>query len=114
MAVKKTSNGSASESANESNQYLATLCYFGIFWVIPFALGKKNEFVLWHAKQGIVLSIAWFAVMMLSWIPIINFFIAFPATILLLVINVLAIMKTWRGEKWELPFLAQYVKTLGL
>ena|SRR3989338_7422248 len=120
MATRKTSEQSGAPDASgnqpnvEKNKYLAAICYFGIFWIVPFALGKKNEFVMFHAKQGIVLSLAWLVVVMISWIPIINFIIGLPATILLIIINVLAILKTWRGERWELPFLAHYVKVLNL
>lgn len=116
MAVKKIGSDTpvtGHASVGESERALGAVSYLGIFWIVPFVTGQKSDFVMYHAKQGIVLSLAWFVVMMVSWIPLLNI-LMFPVAILLLVINILAIMKTWRGERWELPFLAQYVKLLNL
>ena len=35
------------------------LCYFGIFALIPLLTKKEDREVQWHAKNGLVLAIAW-------------------------------------------------------
>ncbi|MEA3293262.1 MAG: hypothetical protein U9P88_02280, partial [Patescibacteria group bacterium] len=52
------------KSNNERNNTLAIISYLGIFCLVPLLLKEKNDFVKFHAKQGLVLFIGEF----ISWI----------------------------------------------
>ncbi|OGL87386.1 hypothetical protein A3I40_03790 [Candidatus Uhrbacteria bacterium RIFCSPLOWO2_02_FULL_48_12] len=93
---------------------MAVICYFWIFAFLPFLLKKDSPYVLFHAKQGIVLAIAWFLVWVIGIIPILGWLIFFFGSIILLVVNLMAIVKAWHGEEWKIPYLHDYVKVLNL
>ena len=114
-ARKNKSNESRVVSEDDKkNRPLAIVCYFWIFAFLPFIIGKKDPFILFHAKQGIVLALAWFLVWIIGIIPILGWLIFFFGSIILLVVNLMAIVKAWNGEEWKIPYLYDYVKILNL
>lgn len=93
----------------EDNRVLAALSYVFFLFILP--LGKKDsKFCQFHAKQGIVVFVAWIIVSFLGWIP----FIGWAAWLSLLIITVLAIVKTLKGETWEIPYLSDFAKKINL
>jgi uncharacterized membrane protein len=93
----------------QDNRVLGALAYVFFLFILP--LGKKDsKFCQFHAKQGIVMFVAWIAVSFLSWIP----FIGWAAWLSLLIITVMAIVKTLNGEMWEIPYVADYAKRIKL
>lgn len=90
------------------NRTVAALSYVFLLFLIP--LGKKSSpFCQFHAKQGIVLFLAWIPASFLSWIPLVGWL----AWLSLLIIDVMAIVKTLNGEMWELPLLGKYAKQIN-
>lgn len=93
----------------EDNRVLAALSYVLFLFILP--LGKKNsKFCQFHAKQGIVVFVAWIVVSFLGWIP----FIGWAAWLSLLIVTIMAIVKTLKGEMWEIPYFADYAKKINL
>ena len=87
----------------------AALSYVLLLFLIPMTK-KDSAFCQFHAKQGIALFVTWIVVSFCAWIP----FIGWAAWLSLLIINVMAIVKTLNGESWELPILAKYAKQIKL
>lgn len=92
----------------EDNKLVAALAYIVFF--IPLLAAKDSKFAKEHAKQGLVLLIVsviiWIAGMV---IPVIGWFIIGPlGSLLVLVIALVAIIKTLQGEFWEIPVIGQY------
>jgi len=88
----------------------AALSYVSILFIIPM-LKKDSEFCQWHAKQGIVLFIFSIAVSFLYWIPM-GWRIAQLVSLLVFVVAVLAIIKTLKGERWEIPVIGKYASMI--
>ncbi|PZR16040.1 MAG: hypothetical protein DI536_07015 [Archangium gephyra] len=94
------------EQVREQDKIQLVLAYFGIFALIPYLTVKDSEFVKYHAKQGLVLNvIGGVALTIISAIPFVNLLgcILWPA---LFVIDVLAIMKALKGERWNIPVVS--------
>ncbi|MDD2786277.1 MAG: DUF4870 domain-containing protein [Patescibacteria group bacterium] len=92
----------------QDNKVIAALAYIVFF--LPLIAAKDSKFGKEHAKQGLVLLIAsliiWVAGMV---IPVIGWFIIGPlGSILILVIAIIAIIKTLQGEFWEIPYIGKY------
>jgi uncharacterized membrane protein len=93
----------------KDDRALAALSYVLFLWILP--LGKRDsEFCQFHARQGMVLFVAWFVVSLLGWIP----YVGWAAWLSLLVVNLMAIWKTLNGEQWDLPWLSKYAKKIKL
>ncbi len=93
----------------KTHRTTAALSYVLLLFIVPMA--KKNSaFCQFHAKQGIVLFVVWVIVSFCAWIP----FVGWAAWLSLLIVNVMALVKTLNGEMWELPILGKYAKEIKL
>lgn len=93
----------------KDHRVTAALSYVLLLFLVPMTK-KSSPFCQFHAKQGIALFVTWIVVSFFAWIP----FVGWAAWLSLLVINVMAIVKTLNGESWELPILAKYAKQIKL
>lgn len=90
------------------HRLLAAMCYLWILCVVPLITNEESPYVRFHAKQGVVLALAWLVLWIVGVIPLIGWIIFFAGSIILLVINVAAIIRAWYGQEWKLPYLASY------
>ncbi len=89
------------------NKFVAALSYVGLLVLVPLLVKKESPFAQFHAKQGVVLCIAFF---LLSFIPVLGWLISLA----LLVIDIIALVKTLSGEAWEIPLVGEAVKKLNI
>lgn len=95
---------------SKNDKILASVSYLWIFCLIPLFFGKRSEFVKFHARQGMVLLICWFVVSILTWLPIIGQL----AVLVLLIVSIIGIVKTMKGEEWEIPVLGKYARQIKI
>ncbi|MCL2625454.1 MAG: DUF4870 domain-containing protein [Cystobacterineae bacterium] len=105
------------EPVQSEDKVLLILSYLGLFSLIPFFIAK-NDYVKWHAKQGltfcIVAFIAGIVIAIVSAIlTSISIILGFLLSTLLglvflgiVVICILAIIKALNGIRWPIPFIA--------
>ncbi|MDP3970683.1 MAG: hypothetical protein Q8P90_03205 [bacterium] len=79
----------------DENKVIAALSYLGILVFIPLLAKKDSKFAQAHAKQGVVMFIA----MLFGAIP----FIGWLWAMVLLVVEIIAIIKTLQGQYWKIP-----------
>lgn len=92
------------------NKYVAMLSYLGILFLVPLLVKKESAFAQFHAKQGLVIAIAWMIGWVFFWIPLFGQI----AMLALLVVNIMALVKTYAGEAWEIPVVEDIVKKLNI
>lgn len=107
---------SGKEQIRDQDKIQLFLSYFGIFALIPLLTVKDSAYVQWHAKQGLAvlavqigLGIAGFIVGIL---PFLHLFacVFFLAQIGVLVLDVIAMVKAFGGERWEIPVISNVAK----
>ncbi len=115
-ASRPSTRSHSSDHAKDvaDNRFMAALAYVWVLCVIPLVTRKHSSFAQFHAKQGVVVALAWFVLWLIGWLPLLNVIIAFPGMVLLMAINLLAIIRTWRGEEWKIPYLYDYVIAMDL
>lgn len=91
----------------EDNKVVAAIGYLWILFLVPLLLKKESPFAQFHAKQGLVLCIA---AIVFSFIPVLGWL----ANLALLVVAIMAIIKTLSGEAWEIPFVKDMVKKINI
>lgn len=94
----------------EENRGYAVIAYFWLLCLVPLLARPHSQYAQFHAKQGIILAVAWFFVSVLQVIPLIGQVIA----ILVFVVNVVAVIKAWNGEAWQIPYLYDWTQKLRL
>jgi uncharacterized membrane protein len=72
---------------------------------------NRSSFVRFHAWQSIFLGVAAIAVhLILGIIPVIGWILLLPASLGLLVIWIVVIMKASKGERYKLPFIGNFAE----
>ena len=89
---------------------LAIISYIGILCLVPILMKEKDEFVKFHAKQGLVLFIAEVATLLISWIPILGWFIGFILWIIWVVLSLIGIINAVSGKQVPLPVIGKFAK----
>jgi len=80
--------------------------YLWLLSLVVLAARKDNEYVKFHASQGallFVVSIVFMFIPVLGWL--LNVVVAVAA--------IVGIIKALQGEKWELPVIGKWAKSLG-
>lgn len=96
----------ASSTVREQDKIMLVLAYLGLLALIPLLTVNDSDYVKWHAKNGLVLGFGGgIALTILGAIPLIGLItcLAGPA---LLVIDIMAMMKALKGERWRIPVVA--------
>jgi uncharacterized membrane protein len=106
MANEKTKTGLPRNTA-------AALSYvFGPVSGVVFLLLEKDPFIRFHAAQSIVVLGGVFVFWMLTSM----FYVFFPifqlCSILLFILWLALIYRSWQGDEWEVPFLGKYARIL--
>lgn len=108
----------------DEDKAMLVLSYLGILCLIPyFTVKKENEYVRWHARQGIILLIAevvlWLALMILSaiiaFVPFLFFFMSllwFVYIVGFLALSIYGIVQSLKGLKWKIPFLGDFIEKI--
>jgi len=93
MDEKKPMTGGAGD-----NKLMAALSYLWILSVVMLVIKKDDEFVKFHAKQGLVIFI-------FSLIGIIPFFwwLAWLIWIITVIAVIIGFIKAYGGEKYKMP-----------
>ncbi len=92
----------------DDNKLIAALSYLGLLCLVPLLAKKDSKFAQEHGKQGLVLVIAWVVMWVIGVIPILGWIIGFFGSIILLIINLIALVKVLMGDFWEIPVLGKY------
>lgn len=97
-------------SDKSSNTVMAVLSYFGILVLIPLLTdAKKDPFVKFHIKQGLVLLIVFIiAWVMIPLIPFIGWILSIFVLIFVFILFLIGVINAASGKKEPLPVIGQY------
>jgi uncharacterized membrane protein len=104
------------ESSGDNTKLCAFLAYLliGIIWYFADEKMKKNDFVKFHVKQGLVLLITAiifsFFYGILVFIPIIGWFIIAVLQLCVLILLVMGIINALNGKENPLPIIGGFAK----
>ncbi len=103
-----------SPSDIEDNKAIAALSYLGLLVLIPLLAKKDSPFAQFHAKQGLVLLIAWVIIGFVSWIPFVGWAVGILGAIFLFILFIMGLVNALSGQVNELPLIGQYAKNFNL
>lgn len=93
--------GASSEAAKRENRGLAAISYLGILFFVPLLFGQEDDFVQFHARQGLKL----FAYTALASAVGTFFGVGWAATLIGIYLAVKGVIAAVNGKKEELPLL---------
>ncbi|MBF0290351.1 MAG: hypothetical protein HQM14_21265 [SAR324 cluster bacterium] len=108
MAEKKTLESNFSFRS----YFLALISYLGILSLVPIIVNKEDEYVHFHARQGLVLWIWSVLAIFGLYVPVLGkFFFGFSAFIIL-VFSLIGILSVLFTKAWKLPFIGDMARIL--
>ncbi|MEO5338861.1 MAG: hypothetical protein H7841_18565 [Magnetospirillum sp. WYHS-4] len=88
------------------SRFLAGLSYLGIFCFVPLFVNKSDEYVYFHAKQGLVIWVLTVLAMSTFYLPGIGHVVFSVAIKVLLALSVLGLISVSLRKAWKLPMVS--------
>lgn len=95
---------------SDKNTGMAVVAYI-LFFIPLLTNAKRDPFVKYHVKQGLLLFVAWVVVSVLT--PVL-FMITWLLYIVLLVFMILGIMNALNGKQEPLPLIGKYAEKFNI
>lgn len=95
-----------SSQPNSEEKIWGAVSYLWILSLVVLAARKKNEFIRFHANQGILLFIISVAALILGPIGML-------LNILIVIVSITGIIKALKGETWTIPVVGQFAAKIG-
>lgn len=94
----------------QENKTIAYLSYLGILFLVPMLVKKESKFAQFHAKQGLILTIAWFLGSFLY------VFMGLGALIhlVLIIFSIMGLINVSKGEMKDLPVVGDIAKKFNI
>jgi len=99
---------------NDDNKLFAILSYIGILCLIPLLMKKKDSFVFFHAKQGLILFIAEAITNLIAMVPVLGWVVSVILWAFLVVLSIMGIINVLAGKTKEIPVLGKYASKIKL
>lgn len=111
--AKATAPSTGGMDDSKTWAFLAYLLSIVGFLLVMFTR-KNDKYAMYHAKQSLVLFIAWVIVWVIMWIPFIGWLIGWILTILLVVLWILGMINALNGKQVPLPVIGQFADKINL
>jgi len=93
---------------------MGIVSYLWILFIIPLLAMRNDEFVHFHAKQGLVLFLASIAVSIFTVIPFVGWVVGPILHLVLFVFWIIAIVNVLLRRQWKMPLLGEWAARLDL
>lgn len=100
-----SSSGTSKSVDTSDSNLMAALSYLWVLSVIMFIVKKDDEFVMFHAKQGLVI----FLISFLTFFPFLGLLVFFGCLVLI----VIGFSKAYQGEKYKIPVIGDLAEKLN-
>ena len=97
-------------TVSSNRNLMIVLSYLWILFLIPLLVDKDDKEVQWHAKHGLVLTVAEFILEMVLAVTGIGCFLSPFVFLGFLVIRIMAIVKGLDGQRFNVPVLTDFVE----
>jgi len=102
------------QNYSSKERLISAVGYVGILFLLPMFNHENSKFVKFHGKQSFSLFLAWIINSIIMMVPILGWLVGFFGTIFLTIIMIIAILKAYAGEEWEIPFISKISEKLNI
>ncbi|MBF0368361.1 MAG: hypothetical protein HQL52_02790 [Magnetococcales bacterium] len=93
-------------SKGNRSKVLAIFSYLGMLCFVPLIFNRNDEYVHFHARQGLVLWIWGVLAIFSLHIPLLGAFIFSSSVIFVMILSVIGISSVVLSRAWRLPLVA--------
>ncbi len=101
------------ETPNLIARFLSAICYLGIFCSIPLILKIKNDYIRFHARQGLVLLLVEIFFVLIFIIPFIGWIIGFFGLVASAIFSLIGLIKSLIGKQYKMPFIGKFADKIN-
>ena len=102
------------EASGSSENVYAVLSYLWILCLVPILMKKEDEFVRFHARQGLMLFIIEIAVAIIGIVPLLGPLVYVLGIFICGVLSVIGIIQVLMGNKWSIPVIGEWAEKIQL
>jgi fumarate reductase subunit D len=98
------------QNSNYTSEQLGygVLSYLSIFCLVPILMKKEDDFIKFHAKQGLMLFIVEVAIGIIGIIPFLGGIILTLGVLLCGLVSLAGIVQVLMGNKWSIPVISEW------
>lgn len=111
--IKNVQSPQEPQSPSNENVY-AILAYLWVLCLIPILMKKEDEFVKFHAKQGLMLFIVEVGLGIVGIIPLLGSIVALLGTLVCGIISLIGIVQVLMGNKWKIPVIGDWAENIKI
>ncbi len=100
------------EKINFASRLWTVPAYIWVFAFVPYFLKRRNAFIYFHAKQGVVLFVTEIIAVLISAIPIIGQIIGIILFVICTLFSIKGMIMGLKGKRWTMPWLGRYTEKL--
>jgi uncharacterized membrane protein len=108
MADNRTLEGERSVRS----KMLALLSYMGVLCLVPLVVNKTNEFVTFHARQGLVLWIWGVLAIFGLYVPVVGPLFFSVSALLIMAFSLAGLVSVLLTKAWKLPMVGSWADSL--
>jgi len=90
------------------------LSYISIFCLVPILMKKKDEFVRFHARQGLMLFLVEVGIWIISVLPIFGGIIYTLGMLICGIISLAGVVQVLMGKKWKIPVIGEWAENINI
>ncbi len=91
---------------------LASLSYLGVLCLVPLLVNRDDEFVGFHAKQGLILWIWAILALLLVIVPGVGPFFFRISSLLIPILSLIGLVSVMFNKAWMLPFVYDFTRKI--
>ena len=111
MPVKKKQEKKPIKKEDDSKLFAFLATFLSVLGFIIALLAKKDDkYVMFYAKQSLVIFIAWIVAAVVSFIPIVGWIV----NLFVLVLWIFSWIYALSGKEKETPIIGQFAKSINL
>ncbi|PCI35534.1 MAG: hypothetical protein COB53_10860 [Elusimicrobia bacterium] len=91
----------------------AAVSYVWFLCFLPLFFKRDDDFVLFHARQGLLLFVAWLFFAVMGVAPLLGHVMRHIGVLIVVTISLLGGYHAFQGERWTLPLLGRLTQELN-
>ena len=84
---------------------MATMSYLGILCLVPLVMNGKNEFVYFHARQGLIIWIWSVLAIFALYVPGVGPWFSGVSALAVVVLSTIGVVAVFLNKAWRLPLV---------
>jgi len=92
----------------------SVFAYFGVLCLVPILVKRDNEFVMFHAKQGLALFIIETIFGILRIVPLLGYLAFMLVLFICGLLSLIGMVQALTGNKWNMPVIGEWAKKITI